>query len=205
VNATEKLRRNCAPEYKAPWMRAPFRIREWLCATTGSYLVAVRSDEAAPECPHPEGDVNVQPPSIATRVEVSGAELRAWAGEPWTLCDCGGPSAPCTECHGAGARTRRCFECDEEHECACAQCEGSGTGGCGCGGFSDKTREGRLFGLGINRLLLARALDVVVGDTLTLYVADNRVHIQGDGACATVMTLLVKDNAEAFGHGAAAP
>lgn len=105
---------------------------------------------------------------------VSLNALAAWCGLPMWPND-----SPCVECAGKkelvchrcggdkehAQTTIRCDDCDDEHICRCSTCNGDGVLGCDkCDGtgklnIHPEIRTGKIFGIGINRELLARAID----------------------------------------------
>lgn len=164
----------CSPEdfdgAKYHGMRRPFAItyegRRGAFASDG-YILVILWDcgEAEPDGKVPDIAGLLDQTKDAEARSVKLRPLASWCGSPsWD-----GPE--CRRCNGCGKVERGCDYCRHDHTCRCEECGGKGT-------EPVEPRPGRLGGVPVNRVLLARALDVVPpSDVAELRVAKDRVRL----------------------------
>ena len=179
---------------QSTWTYRPVRIGPYVCYTDGHLLVGVESDDPTPELPEDTkvpGYVLAEPTADAETYAV--ADLREWAGEPewpeWIPV--------CAECDGTGevegVETEcECPDCGHVHACDSAgDCEAcDGTGG---GAWSrHEYRRGKIAGVRIDRVLLARALEDASGSATAYPVEIGNspsLILAGDGWRVLIMGL----------------
>lgn len=113
-----------------------------LAATDGHCIVWMPSGRLEPTTEHAEFATDqlakvMKLPDVEAR-SVSGARLRHWSGEPHEPCECVGPS------------TCVCKDCGDVHDVACGECGDTKT--------VRTPKPGVLFGIPIDRRVVARAL-----------------------------------------------
>jgi hypothetical protein len=130
--------------------------------------------------------------------EASLEALREWAGSPsWppATADCevckGKGVTVCRGCHGRGWTTCVCSECEDEHDAQCPDCEGGRMDCPNCTDDEHKVQPGSLGPATVDRVLLARALEVFSGATVSLEIksALEVVRVTDGRAIAAVMPI----------------
>lgn len=182
--------------------------RVWSCATNAKAMVLVAGTVGGVSASDAEvvaSVVRIFKPS-GPQYAVSLEALKRWLGlytspeqcptchgQPETVCPIckGRQKERCGECFGH--RRTVCPHCDQDMDCEecggtgkvdCSRCGGDGKvwcGTCDVRGQPDKILAGDLFGAQLDKRLLARYLDRLSGDTVTVHVAKETVYVEGPG------------------------
>lgn len=91
-------------------------------------------------------------------------QFRRFAGEPYAAQECrqcdGTTKVACDDCNGTGRDEHECSKCWEMHEAQCSTCDGTTRKSCDACESSRADRIGGVFGCPVNRVLVAKVLDV---------------------------------------------
>lgn len=154
--------------------------RRWLVATDTHYIVAIESDGAANlgvaffdrgREKIVQDYLHLGDSQAADAIDID--KLKAWLGRPkWEheqICtDCNGHVPVCEECGGEGEVRCTCQGCRDQHMRECSKCDGRGKGCKACGSSGKiviryEARPGYVEGICVDRNVLARALDGLIG------------------------------------------
>lgn len=175
------------------WMKTPFRVDGWLCATNGHFVVCIEdADTDAPKAPAEGSSLGTLRGYISTSLSGESFDvghLKSWSQReqpPCNICH-GSGKDKCDDCEGKGKT--ECF-CDcgaIEHLINCDTCAATGKVDCLCH-FAIPVS---FFGKTVNALLLHRATKLFDGEYQVAGEPDKEkpVILGGKGWKAAIMPM----------------